>query len=247
MKTRSVAKSSAPYGVPKERSPIPSYVGGIALIVVCAAITFVGTSSAVDALNRNAANQMAMSQYTQPTNTVVPVNDVDDTADSFGPYDFTTDQLDWAHKYHITWDVNGNPIDENGNVMNDPTTLVNEVARAIANGTANADGISIDWLKASGEDVDEPSAENTEKAETVLQPVELYQGVDGVSKTADGSYIYTVKSGDSLNQIAAATGVPVDEIVKLNGITNPNLISVGQQLKLPSDGITDNASGAGLG
>lgn len=43
---------------------------------------------------------------------------------------------------------------------------------------------------------------------------------------------YTVKSGDTLIKIAANHGVTVDHIVKLNGITDPNKIKVGQVLKI---------------
>ena len=43
---------------------------------------------------------------------------------------------------------------------------------------------------------------------------------------------YTVKSGDSLSAIAARYGLKVDDIVRWNNISNPNLIRVGQVLKL---------------
>lgn len=43
---------------------------------------------------------------------------------------------------------------------------------------------------------------------------------------------YTVKSGDTLGKISAATGVSVDNLVKWNGITNPDSITVDQVLKL---------------
>jgi len=41
---------------------------------------------------------------------------------------------------------------------------------------------------------------------------------------------YVVKSGDTLNQIAKQQGISVQELVKKNQITNPNLISIGQKL-----------------
>jgi LysM repeat protein len=44
---------------------------------------------------------------------------------------------------------------------------------------------------------------------------------------------YTVKPGDTLSVIAARFGTTVAELVKLNNIKNPNLIYVGQILKLP--------------
>ena len=44
---------------------------------------------------------------------------------------------------------------------------------------------------------------------------------------------YTVAKGDTLSGIAAQYGTTVDTLVELNGIQNPNLIMVGQVLKLP--------------
>jgi len=44
---------------------------------------------------------------------------------------------------------------------------------------------------------------------------------------------YTVASGDTLYAIAARFGTTVDVLCQLNGISNPNMIFVGQVLKLP--------------
>lgn len=44
---------------------------------------------------------------------------------------------------------------------------------------------------------------------------------------------YTVVAGDTLSGIAAKYGTTVDTLVELNSISNPNLIVVGQQIKLP--------------
>ena len=43
---------------------------------------------------------------------------------------------------------------------------------------------------------------------------------------------YTVKAGDTLSAIAAKYGTTVNALVKKNGISNPNLIYVGQVLKI---------------
>ena len=45
---------------------------------------------------------------------------------------------------------------------------------------------------------------------------------------------YTVKSGDTLWGIASKLGVSATKLAELNGITNPNLLRVGQVLKVPS-------------
>ena len=43
---------------------------------------------------------------------------------------------------------------------------------------------------------------------------------------------YTVKSGDTLSKIAAANGTSVSKLASSNGLANPNVLSVGQSLKL---------------
>ena len=45
--------------------------------------------------------------------------------------------------------------------------------------------------------------------------------------------IVTVKSGDSLSKIAIGYGVTVSALMDENGITNPDLLSIGQQLRIP--------------
>ncbi len=47
---------------------------------------------------------------------------------------------------------------------------------------------------------------------------------------------YTVKAGDNLFRIALAHGVSMDALIQANGITNPNLLSVGQVLIIPAGG-----------
>jgi LysM repeat protein len=47
---------------------------------------------------------------------------------------------------------------------------------------------------------------------------------------------YTVRPGDTLGALAAEWGVDVGELVEANGITNPNLIAVGQRLIVPRRG-----------
>ena len=49
-----------------------------------------------------------------------------------------------------------------------------------------------------------------------------------------GETVYTVKKGDTLSAIAAKYGTTYQEIAAYNGIANPNLIRVGQKIKIPS-------------
>lgn len=45
---------------------------------------------------------------------------------------------------------------------------------------------------------------------------------------------YTVRSGDTLSEIAMVMGVSTSELAAFNGISNPNVINVGQIIKRPS-------------
>lgn len=62
------------------------------------------------------------------------------------------------------------------------------------------------------------------KVETTTAPVE---------NVASSDETYTVKSGDTLSAIANRYSTTVAELVSLNNISNPNLIFVGQTIKLP--------------
>jgi len=57
-----------------------------------------------------------------------------------------------------------------------------------------------------------------------------------VATPVAGETVYTVKRGDRLADIARAHGVSLSTLVSKNGISNPNLIRAGQQLKVPSGG-----------
>ena len=49
--------------------------------------------------------------------------------------------------------------------------------------------------------------------------------------------VYVVQPGDTLSRLAESWNTSVQAISELNGITNPNLISVGQQLTVPGRGL----------
>ena len=61
----------------------------------------------------------------------------------------------------------------------------------------------------------------------------IYPGqVLKLTGAADTSINYTVKSGDTLSDIAAAHGTTWQAIAELNGLSNPNRIYPGQQLRI---------------
>ena len=51
---------------------------------------------------------------------------------------------------------------------------------------------------------------------------------------AQGVTVYTVKKGDTLSQIAAKYGTTYQKIAAYNWIKNPNVIRVGQKIKIPT-------------
>lgn len=60
--------------------------------------------------------------------------------------------------------------------------------------------------------------------------------------TGNNNYItYTVRRGDTLSELALRYGTTVDEIAGINGIVNPNLIYIGEQLLIPTKNNTPNS------
>lgn len=55
------------------------------------------------------------------------------------------------------------------------------------------------------------------------------------SASTTGDQVYIVKAGDTLSKIAKEFKTTYQKIAKHNGISNPNKISVGQTIKIPSD------------
>lgn len=56
---------------------------------------------------------------------------------------------------------------------------------------------------------------------------------------ADEPVIHTVQSGETLNMISQQYDVTVEDIMAVNGLDNPNIIGVGQQLNIPVGGIPE--------
>lgn len=71
---------------------------------------------------------------------------------------------------------------------------------------------------------------NTRKAVLGSRYDEVMKVVNGTSSSP--STVYTVMSGDTLSGIAAKYGTTYQKLAKLNGISNPNLIYVGQKIKI---------------
>lgn len=117
-------------------------------------------------------------------------------------------QVKWMQENHITYNENGQPVDEDGNVVTDSTI------------TANSD--SLESLEST---LMEPET-NTSWA----------SGMDWLTQQDDGDYVYVVQKGDCLNDICSRTGFALNEVVAYNHIDNPNIIHVGERIVFPKDG-----------
>lgn len=75
-----------------------------------------------------------------------------------------------------------------------------------------------------------PSADRAEQPEVEVPPQSAPQ-----PPAPEPEYrTYTVKSGDTLSEIAAAYGVDWREMARLNNLENPDLIFPGQVFKVPN-------------
>lgn len=68
------------------------------------------------------------------------------------------------------------------------------------------------------------------------------QSSSAATNTDASAASYTVKSGDTLSTIASQHNTTVNQIVSLNQLSNPNLIYVGQVLKLKNNQTTNSSS-----
>lgn len=67
----------------------------------------------------------------------------------------------------------------------------------------------------------------------IANPNKIYAGQKlKISGSAAKTQYYTVKAGDNLTKIAKRFGTSVSRLASLNGIKNPNLIRVGQKLRV---------------
>jgi LysM repeat protein len=87
-----------------------------------------------------------------------------------------------------------------------------------------------------------PTSSSAQNLPVATTPVDkLMSAASPIDKygTAPGS-IYTTKRGDTLSEIAKAHGTTWQTLARINGISNPNLIAIGQQIKLPTGSSTSH-------
>jgi LasA protease len=68
------------------------------------------------------------------------------------------------------------------------------------------------------------------------------QDAGSVPEPSPPPQVYVVKAGDTLYAIAGRFNCDVDELIRANGIANPNALQVGQKLEIPSTSIDTGPS-----
>lgn len=115
-----------------------------------------------------------------------------------------------------------------------PPTNDNNIVYVVAPGDslwkiASTYGTSVSEIKS----LNNLSSDNLSVGQTILIP-----GTSNNTPNTGGTEtVYTVKSGDSLWKIASAYNTSVNELMKYNNLTS-NLLSVGQQIKIPNNDAT---------
>ena len=84
-----------------------------------------------------------------------------------------------------------------------------------------------------------PIAQGT--APAAPAPVDVVKPLPGAENSGKPGY-YTVKPGDTLIRIGLENGQNWKDLVKWNGLENPNLIEVGQVLRVLAPGVDPNAA-----
>lgn len=62
----------------------------------------------------------------------------------------------------------------------------------------------------------------------------LLSSPDGLAHLGQGANVHEVRKGETLSEIAAANGTSWQRLAEINGIANPALLQIGQQIRLPS-------------
>ncbi|CDM96605.1 MAG: peptidoglycan DD-metalloendopeptidase family protein [Limnospira sp. PMC 1291.21] len=113
--------------------------------------------------------------------------------------------------------------------------------RAVGNGISGSDSYSSDVTEntAPSPRFSQPSQVSNAVRETIRETdISSFNRVPGTlvidsDPTQSVSVVYKVSSGDTIARIAEAHGVSVDDVIRANNLTDPHLIKVDQELRIP--------------
>lgn len=122
-------------------------------------------------------------------------------------------------KINIPFEQTINDVDDAENCKIDTTIEVNSQELLNQQGIVNAN-LDLEFETDSYKTIEIPVINNISTEES--EDLEDYSVI-----------IYVVKSGDTLWKIAKRFGSTVDDIVRVNGIENPNRINIGEKIYIP--------------
>lgn len=78
------------------------------------------------------------------------------------------------------------------------------------------------------------AAESTPSATTISQPTTVPTATTDTCTPINGWQTYIIQSGDTISSIASKTNSTIDELIAANCLTDPNRITVGETLFVPT-------------
>lgn len=204
---------------------------GCAVVIATSIFSIMGTKLAVNNINRDAQDAIVYAQQYQHQklnesvtgSSVVAATDtiIDETKQ------WSDEQVKWMQENHITYNEHGQPVDENGNVVTDPT--VSDVQKSSTKSSSSTETTS----DTTDDVTSEIMTDSSDEPETNTN---WASDKDWLTQSDDGNYFYVVQSGDVLSRICKNAGFSLDEVVKYNNIKNPDMLHVGDVVNFPQSG-----------
>jgi len=123
-------------------------------------------------------------------------------------------------------------------------TLKQESLPPLAVGAAQQQSMAIAQPEVAAKEIAVVGSEKLQQPAAVAVVPELPKiAVDQPTVVVPSAEIdYQVKAGDTLTAIASTQGVPISKLVRANHLTNPNLLEINQQIKIPTFKSSSTAS-----
>lgn len=204
--------------------------------VLCASVllSFLGFQTSHNKIS--ALEAQALSKYSQKNNNID--KELENHKNNSGTVikesemsEFNKAQLSWMLENNIRYNEFGLPVNIKGEIVDDPTTFVNELDRAkqvVGNAIPNNT---------------ETTAEPNQKQESTS---EWWKDKEMVKQDEFGALYYITKDGDTLADIAKKTGFTEKELATYNNIAENSYFDAGTKIIFPKEHVeTDTSVGLG--
>lgn len=179
---------------------------GSVLVVVTMVLCILGTSTAINSMNRKMDATLAEArQAVADAKVQRELEEESRKAAESVDNGWTSEQIEWMRENHITFDGE-HFVDEDGNIVNDPTQR-----------SAKKPVVS-----------DNKVNDKPEEAQ------KWWEGNELIQEDENGEPYYEVQGGDSLNKIGNMTGFTSGELADHNKIPAPYMLHRGDVIKFPA-------------